>query len=66
MILNNSPISIRFLLAGHTKDQTTEIYDRDMVEAHRRVMASRKIFRDKNTPKTNPGQRRDRGPRQKN
>lgn len=37
-------------LAGHTKDQTTEIYDRDMVEAHRRVMASRKIFRDKNTP----------------
>jgi hypothetical protein len=37
-------------LAGHTKEETTEIYDRDMVEAHRRVMASRKIFRAKNTP----------------
>jgi hypothetical protein len=37
-------------LAGHAKEETTEIYDRDMVEAHRRVMAARKNFRDRNTP----------------
>jgi hypothetical protein len=35
-------------LAGHTKEQTTEIYDRDQVEAHRRVMQARKQFREKN------------------
>lgn len=35
-------------LAGHTKEETTEIYDRDTVEAHRRVMAARKAFREKN------------------
>ncbi|MGF6309477.1 hypothetical protein ABIB82_003925 [Bradyrhizobium sp. i1.8.4] len=29
-------------LAGHTKEETTEIYDRDQVEAHRRVMQARK------------------------
>lgn len=34
-------------LAGHTKEVTTEIYDRDTVEAHRRVMAARGAFRDK-------------------
>lgn len=37
-------------LAGHAKEQTTEIYDRDQVEAHRRVMQSRRDFREKNTP----------------
>ena len=35
-------------LAGHTKEKTTEIYDRDTVEAHRRVMAARKAFGQKN------------------
>jgi hypothetical protein len=35
-------------LAGHTKEETTEIYDRDQVEAHRRVMRARKQFREKN------------------
>lgn len=34
-------------LAGHTKEETTEIYDRDQVEAHRRVMQARKQFREK-------------------
>lgn len=34
-------------LAGHAREETTEIYDRDMVEAHRRVMQSRKAFREK-------------------
>lgn len=28
-------------LAGHTREETTELYDRDMLEAHRRVMAAR-------------------------
>jgi hypothetical protein len=37
-------------LAGHSRSETTEIYDRDTVEAHRRVMASRKAFRTKNEP----------------
>jgi len=37
-------------LAGHAKEATTEIYDRDQVEAHRRVMQARKQFRDKNGP----------------
>ena len=35
-------------LAGHAKETTTEIYDRDSVEAHRRVMAARKAFGQKN------------------
>jgi hypothetical protein len=35
-------------LAGHAKEATTEVYDRDQVEAHRRVMQARKQFRDKN------------------
>jgi len=35
-------------LAGHAKEETTEIYDRDQVEAHRRVMLARKQFREKN------------------
>ena len=35
-------------LAGHTKEQTTEIYDRERGEAHRRVMQTRKQFREKN------------------
>ena len=35
-------------LAGHAKEQTTEIYDRDQVEAHRRVMQARKQFRERN------------------
>ena len=35
-------------LAGHAKEQTTEIYDRESVEAHRRVMKVRKQFREKN------------------
>lgn len=34
-------------LAGHAKEQTTEIYDRDQIEAHRRVMLARKQFREK-------------------
>lgn len=37
-------------LAGHANEETTEIYDRDTVEAHRRVMQARKVFRDKNSP----------------
>jgi len=28
-------------LAGHAREETTDIYDRDMIEAHRRVMAAR-------------------------
>lgn len=39
----------RSKLAGHTQTETTEIYDRDMVEAHRRVMEKRVAFRPKNT-----------------
>jgi hypothetical protein len=35
-------------LAGHAKEETTEIYDRDQVEAHRRVMQARVAFREKN------------------
>jgi integrase len=35
-------------LAGHAKEETTEIYDRDTIEAHRRVMAARKAFEGKN------------------
>jgi hypothetical protein len=35
-------------LAGHAKEETTEIYDRDQVEAHRRVMQARKQFREQN------------------
>ncbi|WP_439393458.1 integrase [Bradyrhizobium sp. PMVTL-01] len=35
-------------LAGHAKEETTEIYDRDQVEAHRRVMLARKTYREKN------------------
>jgi hypothetical protein len=38
----------RFLPGAHTKEETTEIYDRDQVEAHRRVMQARKQFREKN------------------
>lgn len=34
-------------LAGHAREETTEIYDRDTVEAHRRVMQSRKTFRER-------------------
>lgn len=34
-------------LAGHAREETTEIYDRDTVEAHRRVMQSRKAFRER-------------------
>jgi len=37
-------------LAGHSKEETTEIYDRDQVEAHRRVMQARKQFREQNGP----------------
>jgi hypothetical protein len=37
-------------LAGHAKEETTEVYDRDQVEAHRRVMQARKQFREKNGP----------------
>jgi hypothetical protein len=36
-------------LAAHAKEETTEIYDRDQVEAHRRVMQKRRQFREKNT-----------------
>lgn len=35
-------------IAGHSNEKTTEIYDRDMLEAHRRTMTARKAFRDKN------------------
>ncbi|WP_312016973.1 integrase [Bradyrhizobium jicamae] len=35
-------------LAGHAKEETTEIYDRDQVEAHRRVMQKRKQYRAEN------------------
>ena len=37
-------------VAGHAREETTEIYDRDQLEAHRRVMKSRVAFRDKNVP----------------
>jgi hypothetical protein len=32
-------------LAGHAREDTTDIYDRDMIEAHRRVMAARTSHR---------------------
>ncbi len=32
-------------LAGHAREETTDIYDRDMIESHRRAMASRTAFR---------------------
>jgi integrase len=35
-------------IAGHTQPKTTEIYDRETVEAHRRTMAARKAFNAKN------------------
>lgn len=35
-------------LAAHAQERTTEIYDRDQLEAHRRVMQARKSFREKN------------------
>jgi hypothetical protein len=35
-------------LAGHAREETTDAYDRDMIEAHRRVMAARSGFREKN------------------
>jgi hypothetical protein len=35
-------------LAGHAKEQTTIIYERNQLEAHRRVMQARKQFREKN------------------
>jgi hypothetical protein len=37
-------------VAGHAREETTEIYDRDQLEAHRRVMQSRIAFRGKNIP----------------
>lgn len=36
-------------LAGHAREETTEIYDRDMIEAHRRVMAARTNHRRNET-----------------
>lgn len=36
-------------VAGHTKKETTEIYDRDQVEAHRRIMRAKKQFRAQNS-----------------
>jgi hypothetical protein len=33
---------------GHAKDKTTDIYDRDQLEAQKRVMAARVAFREKN------------------
>ena len=36
-------------LAGHAREETTEIYDRDMIEAHRRVMAARTSHRRNET-----------------
>jgi hypothetical protein len=35
-------------LAGHAKERTTELYDREQVEAHRRVMQFRTQFRERN------------------
>lgn len=37
-------------LAGHAREETTDIYDRDMIETHRRAMASRTAFRKRNEP----------------
>jgi hypothetical protein len=36
-------------LATHADEATTDIYDRDMIEAGRRVMASRVNYRDRNS-----------------
>lgn len=36
-------------VAGHAREETTEIYDRDQLEAHRRVMKSRTAYRTKNS-----------------
>lgn len=41
----------RRMLAGHAREETTDIYDREQIEVHRRVMASRTIWR-KNSTKT--------------
>jgi hypothetical protein len=35
-------------VAGHAREETTEIYDRDQIEAHRRVMKSRAAYRNRN------------------
>lgn len=35
-------------VAGHAREETTEIYDRDQIEAHRRVMKSRAAYRKQN------------------
>lgn len=35
-------------VAGHAREETTEIYDRDQLEAHRRVMKSRTAYRIQN------------------
>lgn len=35
-------------VAGHAREETTEIYDRDQLEAHRRVMQSRTAYRSQN------------------
>lgn len=32
-------------VAGHAREETTEIYDRDQIEAHRRVMRARTAYR---------------------
>jgi hypothetical protein len=37
-------------LSGHAKETTTDIYDRDQLEAQKRVMTARVAFRDKNNP----------------
>jgi hypothetical protein len=37
-------------VAGQAREETTELYDRDQLEAHRRVMKSRVAFRGKNAP----------------
>jgi hypothetical protein len=34
-------------IAGHAKEATTEIYERDVLEAHRRVMQARRGNREK-------------------
>lgn len=41
----------RRMLAGHAREETTDIYDREQIEVHRRVMASRTTWR-KNSTKT--------------
>jgi len=35
-------------LAGHAREETTDIYDREQLEVHRRVMAARKGWREEN------------------